>query len=467
MANTMAKKNSLRKKVAYSLAACLCVGVVCYQFYSHAFHGKESYEYEYSDKAFGNPLMGFAPPAENQEVGEDIQLLYLDVTWKELEPQKGHYDWEGIEKANHLQRWKEEGKQIVFRFLLDYPSNTEHRDLPDWLVAELADPGDRYSNAYGKGFSPNYEDPTLIAYYEKAVKAMGERWGTDSFFAYIELGALGHWGEWHVDVENGIRPLPNEAVRKRFIQPFQTAFPQSFLLMRRPFRIAKEENFGLYNDVFGNADATATWLDWIAHGGDYDQTEEKNALLAMPTSWQSRPIGGELTSSQTMAELLGDGLEETLEELQQAHVSFLGPKIAEDIGDGGQAYEQVLRQLGYRIWVSQFTIKKSQSGYTASLTLENSGTAPFYADWPLYLLLQSQEGQEVARAAVPYQLNQLLPGEQKKVSFNLDDFPQNQNLQGYRLSLMVESPLTKQAALRFANKGQEDNTVLELAILNQ
>lgn len=27
---------------------------------------------------------------------------------------------------------------------------------------------------------------------------MGERWGSDSLISYIELGSLGHWGEWHV-----------------------------------------------------------------------------------------------------------------------------------------------------------------------------------------------------------------------------------------------------------------------------
>lgn len=34
---------------------------------------------------------------------------------------KGHYNWETIEESNQFKRWKKEGKQVVLRFLLDYP----------------------------------------------------------------------------------------------------------------------------------------------------------------------------------------------------------------------------------------------------------------------------------------------------------------------------------------------------------
>ena len=36
-----------------------------------------------------------------------------------------------------------------------------------------------------------------------------------------------------------------------------------------------------------------------------DQTQEQAALKAMPNAWEKTPIGGEMTSSQSMSTLLG------------------------------------------------------------------------------------------------------------------------------------------------------------------
>ena len=94
------------------------------------FSQKNTKEYEPSDEAFGNPLMGYAPCAWNAEVREDVSLLYMDITWAELEPEEGQYNWEGIEKENQLERWREEGKHIILRFVCDVPGSETHMDIP-------------------------------------------------------------------------------------------------------------------------------------------------------------------------------------------------------------------------------------------------------------------------------------------------------------------------------------------------
>lgn len=55
-----------------------------------------------TSEVFGNPLMGYAPCAWQEEVDEDINLLYVDITWRELEPEEGVYDWTQIEAENQL-----------------------------------------------------------------------------------------------------------------------------------------------------------------------------------------------------------------------------------------------------------------------------------------------------------------------------------------------------------------------------
>ena len=49
--------------------------------------------YAKTKEVFGNPLMGYAPCAWNESVREDVTLLYMDITWAELEPVEGKFAW--------------------------------------------------------------------------------------------------------------------------------------------------------------------------------------------------------------------------------------------------------------------------------------------------------------------------------------------------------------------------------------
>ena len=121
--------------------------------------------------------MGYAPCAWNAEVREDVSLLYMDITWAELEPEEGQYNWEGIEKENQLERWREEGKHIVLRFVCDVPGSETHMDIPEWLYEKTNHAGTWYDVSFGKGFAPDYNNEIFISCHQKAVEAMGR---TDS-----------------------------------------------------------------------------------------------------------------------------------------------------------------------------------------------------------------------------------------------------------------------------------------------
>ena len=466
MASKREKKSwsSLKKKLW--LVICLIIitsGLYAIFVYLNTRNTGTKFEYTLSDKSFGNPLMGYVPSAEEKTVSEDVHLVYVDITWKELEPKKGHYNWETIEESNQFKRWKKEGKQVVLRFLLDYPGKSSHKDIPDWLGNEISDLGDAYNTSYGKGFSPNYQNKLLRKYYKEAVTAMGQRWGNDDFIAYIELGGLGHWGEWHVHSDAGIRQLPRKEVRKDYIAPFQPAFPKAKILMRRPFDTGLEGDFGIYNDVFGDKSATKTWLNWIQNGGSYDQTQEQAALKAMPKAWEKAPIGGELTSSQSMSTLLGNSLDELTEEAKAAHLTFLGPKVAEDIGDGQAAYKELLKNMGYRLWVSGLAISKGESKVDITLNLENSGVAPLYGDWPVVLYLCNANGKVLQAQQLDCRLSELLPDQttELKASFA---YSKDQN---YQVKLGILSPMTQEPSVHFAMKGFEGEVMPKLATIQK
>ena len=407
--------------------------------------------FSYSSEAFGNPLIGYAPSAWHDSVDDDVTLLYVDITWRELEPEEGIFDWEKIEEENQFDRWRLEGKHIVLRFLCDLPGDEEHMDIPDWLYKKIGGAGTAYHNSYGYGFCPDYSNSKFITYHQKAVDALGERYGQDTFISYVELGSLGHWGEWHIDSSEGLPEMPEQEIRAKYIRHWVDAFPHAKILMRRPFAEAEQYGFGLYNDMVGNQKSTAEWMDWIQSGGEYDQTGEENALVPMPDAWKTAPIGGELTSSIPMQQLLNTNLSTTIKHARDTHTTFLGPKIADEKYSKG--YDEILLNMGYRIWISDMTLSpKMGGGIQVDLTWQNSGVAPLYADWPTYVQVVDKSGRILEWVAVDIALSELLPGETIQTTTTFHQVEGWDTLDQYTVQLVIVDPMTNRAAVRFANK---------------
>ena len=406
-------------------------------------------QYKESQAAFGNPLMGYVPSAWYNEVSEDISLLYMDITWAELEPEEGVYNWASIDEENQISRWRKEGKHLVFRFVCDIPGEEAHMDIPEWLYEKSGKAGKWYDGEYGKGFAPDYNNPTIISCHEQAVKALGEHFGQDGLISYVELGSLGHWGEWHVNYSEGIQRIPREAVRDKYILPWTEAFPDARILMRRPFASAEKYGFGLYNDMTGQPEATQSWFDWINNGGEYDQTGEKNVIVPMKDFWKTAPSGGEFTSSLSMEEMLDTNLSGTVEMLREAHTTFLGPKIPdENYVDG---YKEVLKNMGYRLWISMAELKNTAKGSRLKLIWENSGVAPMYKEWPVYVYIEDESGKLVEKSRISIKISSLLPGEKATTLTALETERLNSLLEkGYWLSVGIEDPMTELPCVRFA-----------------
>ena len=102
------------------------------------------------------------------------------------------------------------------------------------------------------------------------------------------------------------------------------------------------------------------------------------------------PIGGELTSSIEMEQMLVSDLTQTVGLIRDSHTTFLGPKIADaQFADG---YDAVLMNMGYRLWISDMKLSNILTGgIKVELTWQNSGVAPMYADWPVHLQVVDDE----------------------------------------------------------------------------
>ena len=140
-------------------------------------------------------------------------------------------------------------------------------------------------------------------------------------------------------------------------------------------------------------------LEGTAYGGDYAQAGETDALVAMPSVWETAPVGGEFTSRYSFAELLGPRLQETAALVRRSHTTFLGPKCPHGFSESGGAglkdgAGEILKNLGYRLRVREAAIVDSASEAELAVELQwvNDGAAPMYWDWPACLYILSGSG---------------------------------------------------------------------------
>lgn len=355
-----------------------------------------------------NPMKGFAAWGENYRQDPYVAFAYVPVYWDELEPEQGRYDFAALEQRCHFAQWRADGVRLILRLVADTPTEERHMDIPQWLYDAMDGAGTWYDGDYAHGFSPDYENPVFRQAHQALIAALGERYGSDPQVAFVQLGSLGHWGEWHVDTGAGIDPFPDQTVTDGYVQDYLAVFQPEQLLMRRPYTIARDQGLGLYNDSFGLPESHAQWLSWITDGYQSDQNGEW--LPAMPDFWQKAPSGGEFSPHQEGAWYFSqEQFPTTLQLLEQSHTTFLGPnapQYGELTGTREQNLRTFLARMGYTLGVRRCTVWRTVlgGGLQAELVWENTGLAPLYAHWPVVLELRDDTGHTVwsGQTEVPF-----------------------------------------------------------------
>jgi len=398
-----------------------------------------SVTFEETDDRLHNPLTGFAPPAENARECEKNRLVYIGLTWAEWEPEEGVYDVAGLEERYNIARWKAEKKNAVIRFVCDIPGDEPHMDIPEWLYEKTGD-GVFYSGDYGEGYAPEYANEVFREYHEKAIRALAEYCNQDYFVAYVELGSLGHWGEWHSNEESGAPMLPDADVCREYVRDYTRSFQKAKLLMRRNYEVAVDSGLGIYNDMVGAKDSTELWLSWIREGGSYETAGEPLLFTPVENFWEKGPVGGEFTSRYPLEDMLGGQLIETLEMIEQSHQTFIGPKCPTKDLRESDAAETVLETMGYRFYISELSTKFSfgKNRLDMSLTWKNTGIAPIYWDCPAAVCVYDKDGNAVFWQNLNLKLSRLMPGEETvtEVSVPFD----NTFHDGYQVGIRLTTP---------------------------
>ncbi|MFB9325896.1 DUF4832 domain-containing protein [Paenibacillus aurantiacus] len=410
-------------------------------------------------QVLNNPFMGFVADARYDTATQPVRLAHVNLTWADLEPLKGQYAFTEIERKFNFERWRAQGVRLVVRIILDYPRDTAHKDIPDWLYEETRKRGTAYNTEYGRGFSPDYTNPVLIQYHRELIKQVAARYNDDPLIAFVQIGSVGHWGEWHTydgDVVAKHIPFPTHNVTDQYVQPYVDYFTDKPLLMRRPHEIALRNGMGLFNDSFGREDATMEegMLGWYTKGYTNWLTDEEEP--AMPDFWTKAPSGGEFAGTSG---LLSDGsIEEAIREAKATHVSWLGPFAPTTEPAGGAMQRNIdrfLTTIGYRFVIAEESHEEeAQPGgkLKVELSVNNRGVAPFYFDWPLELSLADDNGSIRTSVKTSADIRTWLPG----VSQVSSELPVPNNLPPgeYTVTAAILDPDTGVPGVDFAIEGR-------------
>lgn len=391
-----------------------------------------------------SPLAGLAVDARTDpdSLRREYSLAYARVTWRELEPEKGVYAFEEFEQSAHLPKWRERGVRLVLRLSLDEPGVEGHMDIPDWLFEETGD-GVFYATDEGSGYSPDYSNLLLQDAHGKLLEAISRRYEDSGVLAYVEMGSLGERGEWSTNRKGGAPALPMMDVASVYIWQYYSAFSNTPVLSRRPYRETILLRGGAYNPSLGDEEETWDWANLFAFGGWDDQLDAE--LRPQENFGLDSPSGAAL--DEKYADVPEMALLRMATECRATYI------YGDFEGEASYLADALETGAGYRFWVRQADwpgkVRRDYSLYV-DLTVRNDGVAPLPRSWPVELAL-FLEGEIAHRERIETDPYSWLPGDTSaRVRLTI---PSDMESGEYTLAIAILDPDTGEAAVRFAMEG--------------
>lgn len=405
-----------------------------------------------------NPMKGWCQYPNLKTHSQAASMTFHYASWKMLEPREGEYAFDQWE----TKEWNEPehaDKHVVLRVFIDYPKKDS--GLPEWLIEKGV--SQKPYDDHGGGLSPNYEHPAMLASMKRFIAAFGKRYNENPRVAFIQLGMLGHWGEWHTYPRNELfASLPTQ---REVIDAFHHAFPDKQLMTR-------------------TADHYAGTLPWIGYHDDLfpDDTDNghgwsflaKIRAAKRDQNWRVAPIGGEMVPGEAKKWLV-DEFATTMEMVERSHFSWVGPYGPAHEPEPTDQYlkncESMLRRLGYEFRLThvrhphEIRVDEVNEGIPIRIDLrgENQGVAPFYYRWPVQFALLDSAKDSTPNSVVcvgdtNWDIRRWQPGsafiENESLRFEMVHANREIKPGQYRLAIGVIDPWKTSPRIEFANELQ-------------
>lgn len=387
-----------------------------------------------------------------------------------------NHRWEGVEDINM--------KVIPRPYIVwmepyegGYAKNTYNPnpdDLNGWHWPSDI-PGEVISDDENTPTTGGYFDPTFQDRMRKLVKKLGEAWDNDPRVAYIELGLIGEWGEHHDPcISTYWAPIfqKNHVANRTWIpgiektlgDAFTEAFKNKKVMVRYAYDF-QDYDFGYYWDSFAYEEEQERGYNWYMRRGDF---------------WKRQPMGGEITwnygsFAQEGLKSLEDVLaspkrkQSMIDNIRALHVNHLGGVTWADFTNSQFLANagELQKIMGYRFVIKDFTYPaRIESGkpFDVGFSVVNTGSSPFYYDWPVEIsLLDPQTHEAVWKQTLKSpKISKWYPGDDwntatqsykteaqtylVKESLTVSDVPSGR----YAIAISILDPAGNLPSLRFA-----------------
>ena len=435
------------------------------------------------DQAFRNPMMGWRDvfSVGLDPIPANYPLPYGSVykeyiPWDRIENVKtdgvekviaySNHRWEGIEKKNI---------KVIPRVYIHWMGTPAVSD-PDRLdgirfpsdIAYTQEPGTPYPMIGG------YFDPTFQDRVKALVEKIGKAWDNDPRVAYVEMGIIGEFGEHHdPDITTVWAPhdQPNHVENRTWLpgiekvlgDAFTAAFKNKKVMVRYAYEF-KDYEFGIY------------WDSWAI---DEEKVRGYEEMKKLGDRWKTQPIGGEITWNwgslykfKSFEEVVADEKTRDLviQQIRDLHCNHLGGITWANFNDPSfePNAELLQKTMGYRFVLSNFsypTSIKPDEPFKISFDVTNTGSSPFYYDWPVEISLLNSQTKEVvwSKTLKTPKISQWMPGDNWNNSTKVYTQPATPNhveeeltldkkldTGDYIISIAVLDPAGMLPSLRFA-----------------
>ncbi len=396
------------------------------------------------DSTLLNPGRGFTTTGKTFNDGLKADqhplsgLHQLRVYWNKLQPEEDKINFALID--SFIERCTANGQLLNFRVMCQ----NEDMTVPEWALEAGVK-------------SPFYDNPVFLEKHANLIKALGERYDGHPGVGFVDIGTVGHWGEWHItpDAKDPKKIVyPSEASVKNIIDVYFSSFKKtplvSLISLKSPYgyKYATSNGAGWRADCWGDMDS----LGWNHMKGVYPPAI-KNA--GAEDSWKKGPIAFE--TCWTMNEWFKRqwDIDYILEKALEWHATGVN-NGSEEVPEPWRAkVKEFEKKLGYRFVLDELvypgSIKKGES-IKMKMHWQNKGVAPMYNIYQLAFQLTSKSNPETKIViAADADLRKIFPGGM--------DLPATIQLPGhitegdYELELGIVVPGTKQPVVKLAIAG--------------
>jgi hypothetical protein len=391
------------------------------------------------------------PPSLKNEDFPDASVAYLRWYWYAIEPEEGRYRWDIIDRA--LETAKRRGQQLHIRVMPhDHLAN-----LPAWYVQK-----GRVFRCKLKSADcvfPDYDDPLFRSATEKLVSALGARYDGHPGMAFVDIGTLGFWGEWH---------LEGTAREKHLFYTDVEHWPWAVDIYFQSFK--KTPLIGLIGCVPALRHATAHGAGWRADcWGDFSQMRHMRVVYprnitqaGVHDAWRRGAVLMETCWTYKHWHEKSWPVDYFHDEAARWHTSLINAKSSVIPKDWQPAVAEFQKRIGYR-FVLRSVERPAQAHPGAPFRLThwwvNRGVAPCYHEYRIAARLEGA-GRDII-IELPHDLRTWMPGEDR---YLMDDvaLPSDAPSGKYRLSLGIVRRGEKKPFVKMANEGRTKEGWMEM-----